>query len=270
MDGRQFKSWCLFGGLIASVAGCKSDNKYPNNVLPQGGNPSAMALPKSNAPIPGTMDADSGPRKKGPLSPEFEVAMAETRLQLALAEPAPQNKDEILDTVRAGYQRALKQNPKHKEALLGLARMQAKIGDREHAAETYDKYLKLYPKDADAMHEFAMKRAQWKDWNGAVAMCEAALKADPENRTYRKSLGFCQARAGQWDAALATLSKVMPEAQARHNLAGLLDHMGQADASRQQLQLAIQADPAYAPAKEFLTELTEASAVQQASFNQPK
>jgi len=273
MDGRQFKKWLLFGSLFAASAGCKNGDKYPNNILPQGGTPSAVALPSGKTPAPGTTElAVSPPRKKGPLSPEFEVAMADTRLQMALVDPPPPNKDEILDSVRACYQRALKQNPKHKDALIGIARMYAKLGDKERSTEAYEKYLKLFPKEADVVHEMAMKRAQWKDWAGATAMCEAALKLDPENRSYRKTLGFCQARAGQWDAALATLTKVMPEAQARHNLAGLHDHLGQADASKQQLQLALQADPAYAPAREFLSELTETAAnpIQQAGFNEPK
>lgn len=273
MDGRQFKSWLLFGSLLAASAGCKTGDKYPNNLLPQGGSPSASAMPSGKPPVAASTElAVSPPRKTGPLSPEFEVAMADTRLQVALADPPPPNKDEILDSVRSCYQRALKQNPKHKDALIGIARMYAKLGDRDRAAEAYDKYLKHYPKDKDVVHELAMKRAQWKDWNGAIAMCEAALKLDPENRSYRKTLGFCQARAGQWDTALATLTKVMPEAQARHNLAGLHDHMGQAEASKQQLQLALQADPSFAPAQEFLGELNEAQAnpIQQAGFSQPK
>jgi hypothetical protein len=54
----------------------------------------------------------------------------------------------------------------------------------------------------------------------------------------------------------------------------MLDQMGRADAARQQLQLALQVDPGYSPAKEFLTELTEVNdggnPVQLAGFNQPK
>ncbi len=269
MDGRHFKSLCLFGGLLASTLGCNRNNTYPQSMLPKGGN--LPALPSSKTPAPGTLEM-SAPRKKGPLSPEFEVAMADTRLQVAMADPPPHNRDELLDSVRASYQRALKQNPKHKEALIGIARMYAKLGDKDHATEAYEAYLKHYPKEADVLHEISMKRAQWKDWNGALVVCEAALRLDPENRTYRKTLGFCQARAGRWEEAFATLSGVMSEAQARHNLAGLLDHMGQADASRQQLELAIKADPSYAPAKEFLSELTEVEAnpIQQAAFTQPK
>ncbi len=91
----------------------------------------------------------------------------------------------------------------------------------------------------------------------------------------KKSKGFCLARAGKWDEAFATLCQIMPEAQARHNLAGLLDHMGHPDASKQQLQLAVQADPGYAPARDFLTEMTNPGAapapgaIRQASDVQP-
>jgi tetratricopeptide (TPR) repeat protein len=160
---------------------------------------------------------------------------------------------------RIRYQRALKQDPKHKGALLGSARMYAKIGDREKAVAGYKAYFSAYPKDVEAVHELAIVHARWGDLAGAVTWSDAAVRADPDNRTYRKTLGFCLARAGQWDKGFEVLCHVMPEAQARHNLAGLMDQMGYTDASRQQLQLAIQTDPSFAPAKEFLAELDHPS-----------
>jgi hypothetical protein len=277
MDGRHFQR--LFSGFfLAGALGCHSGSKYPQNMLPQGGQPAANAVPPSSGGIFGAKSPPPGmpleslvptPHKKGPLSPEFEVAIAETRLQVALAEPPPPNRDELIDSVRAGFQRALKQNPKHKEALIGVARMYARIDDKEHAIEAYDKYLKHYPKDAEVWNEMAKRRAQWKDMAGAVAACEIAVKHQPDNRTYRKSLGFYQAMMGKWDDALASLCKVMPEAQARHNLAGMLDQAGQPEACRQQLELAVKADPNYAPAREFLSDLSQGSGVQQAGFTQP-
>lgn len=274
MDGLQFK-WCLFGGLLVSSLGCHRET-YPETGLPKTSSgaslPSMFGKSKPNLPMSGQDSVVTTPRKKGPPAPDTEVALAETHLQVALTEPFPPNRDELLDMARGRYQRALKQDPKHKGALLGIARMYAKLGDKDKAVEAYEKFLKLYPKDAEALHELAMKRAQWKDWAGAMASCEAALKLDPENRTFRKTLGFCQARSGKVEEAFATLSKIMPEAQARHNLAGLLDHMGQAEACKQQLQLALVADPTFAPAKEFLSDLVEpnANGIQQAGFAQPK
>ena len=278
MDGRQFK-WCLFGGLLVASLGCRRETTSPDMVLPKGATsslPSSGGMFKSksqpNMPIPGQDSMTSAPRKKGPPSPDTEVALAEAPLQVALTEPPPSNRDELLDMARGRYQRALKQDPKHKGALLGIARMYAKLGDKDKAVEAFDKYLKLYPKDAEALHELAMKRAQWKDLTGAMATCEAALKLDPENRSIKKTLGFCQARAGKIDEAYATLSKIMPEAQARHNLAGMLDHLGQTDACKQQLQLALVADPNHVGAKDFLNELMDPNpnGIQQAGFVQPK
>ena len=56
-----------------------------------------------------------------------------------------------------------------------------------------------------------------------------------------------------------TLCQIMPESQARYNMARVLEHLNRPDASRQQLQLALQADPTYSPAREFLAELDQVS-----------
>ena len=276
MDGRRFR-WCLYGGLFVCAVGCHRTT-YPDSGgflkpgQPTAGLPSMDGggmlakkpvwgggpPPQSAGPsVPG-MTTDvvaTSKKKKGPLSADTEVEFANTHVEAALANPPPANRDEMLDLARMRYLRALKQDHKHKGALLGLARMYAKLGDREKAGEAYKKYIEFYPKDGDVYHEIAMRQAQWKDWENAVRWCEVALKQDPENRAYRKTMGFCQARAGRWEEAFATLCQIMPEAQARHNLAGLLDHMNQTEACKAQLRLAVQADPDYAPAKEFLAGL---------------
>ena len=70
-------------------------------------------------------------------------------------------------------------------------------------------------------------------------------------------MAFCLARAGKWDEGFAVMCQVMPEAQARYLMARVLEHQKQPEASRMQLQLAVKADPAYAPAREFLAELDQ-------------
>ena len=212
------------------------------------------------------------PSKK-PASADTLAAIANTQVEAAFDEKtAAGSKEGLLDLARKGYQKALKQDPKCKTALLGLAGLYARMGDRDKAVEMYKKYLTLYPKDADVAHEVALAHARWKDWNGAVAWCEYALKIDPENRAVKKTLGFSLAFAGQWDDGFAVLCQIMPEAQVRHNLAGLLDQMGHPDAAKVQLQLAVKADPNYAPAQGFLAELDQPhdpNGVRQASETQP-
>ncbi|QJW93569.1 tetratricopeptide repeat protein [Frigoriglobus tundricola] len=198
---------------------------------------------------------------KHPASAESLVAIADVRLEAALDEKTPGSKEELLDMARTGYQKALAQDPKSKAALTGMARFYARLGDRDRAIEMYKKYLTLYPSDAGVAHEVALAHARWKDWTGAVAWCEFALKIDPENRAVKKTLGFCQAFSGKWDEAFAALCQIMPEAQARHNLAGLLDHMGHADASKAQILLALKADPTYTPACQLLGDMQPVAVV---------
>lgn len=196
------------------------------------------------------------PVSNKPASAETIVAISDVRLEAAFDEKtAPGSKEGLLDMARTGYQKALQQEPKSKAALLGNARYYAKLNEREKSIEMYKKYLGLYPKDADVAHECAVAHARWKDHAGAIAWCEYGLRIDPENRTIKKTMGFCLALSGKWDDAFATLCQIMPEAQARHNLAGLLDHLGQLGASKVQLQLALKADPNFTPAAGFLSEL---------------
>ncbi|HET6573629.1 MAG TPA: tetratricopeptide repeat protein [Fimbriiglobus sp.] len=268
MDGRRMRWWILCGSLILAGTGCKRNtlpdqslppNPMVNNIAPPGlkksfwGSSAKPQVPTPGMPAPEAI-AEARPRKTGPM-PDFEAAAADLKVELAFADPVPPNRDEMLDIARIRYQRALEADEKHKGALLGLARMHAKLGEQEQAIEAYRSYLKHYPKDADIHHEVAQRMGQWKNWDGAITWCDSALKIDPENRTYRKTQGFSLAMAGRWEEAFSTLCEIMPEAQARHNLAGLLDHLGHRDACRQQLEMALRADPGYEPSQQFLAEL---------------
>lgn len=281
MDGRRFR-WCLYGGLLVSAVGCNR-NTYPDNFgFPKPGQ-TVGAIPPPNGggmfghktpafmpngqmtPAPGVAPngmpvevVEAKPKKSGKgFGSDTLVSFGDTWSQSAFADPPPPNRDDLIDKARQAYQKALQKDAKNKEALLGLARMYSRMGDPARATEHYKKYLDANPKDAEGHHEVALAHGQWKDWAGAVSWCEAALRLDPENRTYRKSLAFCQARAGRWEDAMATFCQMMPEAQARYNLARVLEHQKHTDMSRQQLQLALQADPAFAPAREFLADLDQ-------------
>ncbi|VTR91717.1 peptidase s1 and s6 chymotrypsin hap : Tetratricopeptide TPR_2 repeat protein OS=Pirellula staleyi (strain ATCC 27377 / DSM 6068 / ICPB 4128) GN=Psta_2170 PE=4 SV=1: TPR_11: TPR_9 [Gemmata massiliana] len=270
MDGRFCLKCFALGFALAGAIGCNRNNVQPspfgqmpntngapNPLTPTGGK-SMWGGSGSNAPPPSVPVEFTPAASNKPASADALVAISDVRLDAAFDEKTvPGSKESLLDLAREGYQKALKQEPKNKSALLGIARFYGRIGEKEKAIEAYKKYLTLYPNDASAAHEVAVTHARWKDWAGACSWCEFTLKIDPENRNVKKTLGFCLARAGKWDEAFAMLCQIMPEAQARHNLAGLLDHMGHADASKSQLQLAVKADPNYAPARDFLAELDQ-------------
>jgi tetratricopeptide (TPR) repeat protein len=269
MDGRTIRRWCVVGGLLVASLGCRNSKQQQNLIgpMPDSGSSAFVNMPMGNSgskslwggssPPAASMPVEMDTSKKGPASAESLVAIAHVQLDAALDEKtAPGSKEGLLDAARKGYQKALQRDPKSKEALKGMGQFYARMGEREKSLEMYKKCLTLHPEAAIA-HEVAVAHGRWKDWAGAVSWCEYALKIDPENRTVKKDMGFFLARAGKWDEAFTALTQIMPEAQARHNLAGLLDHMGHAEASKVQLQLAVKADPNYAPAAGFLTELDQ-------------
>lgn len=275
MDGRRFRKWLLSGCLAAGAVGCNR-----NEVQPITGMPMASAkkplLGSGNSPNPAPVELPVEEVRKGPPRPETIVAIADVKLGQALDEKTdPATRQTLLDTARQEYQKALQQDPKNKAALLALARFYSRVGDREKAVEVFKRYLTQYPTDHDAAHEVAMAHAQWKDWAGAVAWCEFALKVDPENLSVRKTMAFCLCRAGRWDDGLRVMTQVMPEAQARYNVARAMEHQNQLSASRQQLHLALRSDPNYAEAREFLAELEQvlagtgpdAGGLRQAGYN---
>jgi tetratricopeptide (TPR) repeat protein len=273
---------CALGCMMAAVLGChRTPKQTPFGPMPDtGGGTQVMKMPLTPPKLFGGSNAPSVPveiappdaNSKKPPSAETMVAVADTRLEAAFDEKTlPGSKEALLDLARAGYQKALKTDPKSKAALRGTAQFYAKIGDREKCIEMYKKYLTLYP-EPDIAHEVALTHARWKDMNGAVAWCDYALKIDPENRAVKKTKGFSLALVGKWDEAFAVLCQIMPEAQARTNLAGLLDQAGHSAACKIQLQLAMKADPTYAPANNFLAELEQPrdqNDVRQAGDNQP-
>src|SRR5262249_32917652 len=103
------------------------------------------------------------------------------------------------------------------------------------------------PKDHAVHHDLSIVYGKAQDWVAAAAACEAALALDPENRVYQKTLGMCFVRAGKYDEGYTVWLKVLPEAKARFFLARALEHTGQTALVKQQVQLAIAADPSYEP-----------------------
>jgi tetratricopeptide (TPR) repeat protein len=256
MDGRRLRKWWLSGCLVAGAFGCNRNSvQQPQVPGPVLGTPVTTSKPfwggsgKQNVPT----EIVEEPARKGPAKPETIVALANAQLDSALDEKTiPASREALLDQARQGYQKALQQDSKNKAALLGLAKYYARVGDREKAVEAYKKYFAVFPKDKEIAHEVALAHAQWKDWGGAVSWCEYALKLDPENLSCRKTMAFCLARAGKWERGFEVMCEIMPEAQARYLMARVLEHQNQPEASRMQLQLAIKADPNYAPARDFL------------------
>ena len=190
MDGRRLRRWWVCGGLVFGAVGCKHDqptlpdgSAFPVAQAPKrsmwGGGATAQPMAAAEASMPA--------RKAGePLKADTEVAFADVRVSSAFDEKNPPgNREALIDSARQGYQKALQQDPKNKGALLGMARLYARMGEQDRALEVYRRYLTLYPKDHATVHEVAVMHGRWKDFAGASAWCDAALKIDPAKSFHR-------------------------------------------------------------------------------------
>lgn len=265
MDGRLLRCLWVSGLMVVGSAGCNRHEVYNPWGHPGQGEltvfgrsaPRKWSFELTGAPAAGAaVPVAAEPERKGPPRPETYVAFADAQAAVAFDERTPvANREALLDRAREGYQKALRMDPNNPAALLGLARFYTRLGERQKAVDLYQRYLKLHPDDRDVAHEVALAHAQWKDWAGAVAWCDVTLRIDPENLAVRKTKAFCLARGGQWEQAFEVMLQVMPEAQARYNLARVMDHMNLTEASKQQLELALRADPTFREAREMLAHL---------------
>jgi Tfp pilus assembly protein PilF len=99
------------------------------------------------------LPALAGPPKA---NPDTLTAIADLQADFAFDVFAtPSTKAELIDSARENYRKALQIDPKHKDALRGLARLHARTGKRDKAVEAYKNYLRHYPNDADATRELA-------------------------------------------------------------------------------------------------------------------
>jgi Tfp pilus assembly protein PilF len=234
MDGRSRQ--LLFVGVLCAMTGCSlfRDKHKPTP-------------PTSEPPIASAED-------KRPVNANVFVQWADVRLQGGADESLSQaERESICNDCRLNYGLALQRDPKCMGAMLGMARMYAFLRDRERSMEWYGRAAAAYPKNAEVPFEMGQVVGRYfKDKTAAILAFHQATQLDPENRTYRKNLGLALAWADRYKEAEAWLIRVMPEAEARYNLATAMQHKGQNDQAREQLVKALKADPNFVPSKKAL------------------
>jgi tetratricopeptide (TPR) repeat protein len=184
------------------------------------------------------------------------VALANAwKNQAAQADKNPSAQMQLRDQARQAYQDALKADPAYLPALSGLAHLYVQMDDYERALDTYHRAIQKHPRQASLQHELGMCLARRKDFDQAIVHLQKALELDPESARYTQTLGFTLARAGRIQQSLACLTRVQGKAQAHYNVARMLLHLQQTDEGRQQLTLALEANPQLESARQLLTQL---------------
>jgi tetratricopeptide (TPR) repeat protein len=167
----------------------------------------------------------------------------------------PAVKEQLREQARKAYQQAIAIDPNYLPAQRALAHLYETLGDYEHAVATYEKVVQGHPKEAPVWYDLGMCHGRHQDWDKALAALRQAVALDPESRPYVNTLGFCLARSGYFDESLSCFEKVAGPAKARYNLAEMQHHMKLDDLAREQLRLALQADPKFAPARDLLARI---------------
>lgn len=260
MEGR----WKLVvaGGILAGAVGCNSTSKRPGD---------------QGVPVPALTPAQSVKAPPPPPEPQRTNLKPSTYVQMGMLtdqaadEPdRPQSqRDGLRSQARQSYLKAIQVDPKFTPAYLALGRSYLTDGEHDRAEAEFKKAVALAPKDIGLWTEMGNAHAQCKDWAGAIACYSRAVQLDPGNKTSETRLGLTQARAGKYEDSLNTLAKIMPEAEARYNIARMMKHNQQTAAANVQLQLALRADPTYQPARELLGDGRPADGgIQQAGYQQ--
>jgi tetratricopeptide (TPR) repeat protein len=242
MEGRW--KFCLAGGLLAGAVGCTST---PKQHVPSAApiTQQATAMPVAKAPPPPPPAAP-----KTSLKPDTYVTMGAMKEEAAeAADRLPADRDALRHEARQSYQKAIEVDPKHVPAYIAMAKSYWASGEKDKAQAMFAKASALAPNDANLWYEEGAAQARAKDFPAAVQSLTRAAQLDPANKNVQKLLGFTLARGGWYEESLNALVKAMPEAEARYNLARMMQHNGQGDAADVQLRLAAQMNPSLTPAR---------------------
>jgi Tfp pilus assembly protein PilF len=214
--------------------------------------PVAGKLPDGSPPRPEELETDQ-PRE---LKPSTLVAYANLKEQSA-AEPgvSETDRERLRESARQAYLRALELDAKFIPANLGLANWYDTVGNHAKALATYQQVTKVAPKEKAVWYQLAMCHARHKDWDAAVENLRKASELDPDDRQCAKTLGLILARAGRTEESLACLEKIVGKAEAHCTVARMFHHMQEDEASKLQLQLALEINPNLTTALELRDEL---------------
>ena len=135
-----------------------------------------------------------------------------------------------LPRARDGYQRALRANPRDRDALLGLATIDARTQDFEAAEARYLRVLELDPRDPYAQAGLLALRGQG-DPLQSESRIKNMLAQQPDAAFLNSPLGNQFAAQGRWSDAQAAYFRAFSadpdNPDYAYNLAVSLDHLGQ-------------------------------------------
>ena len=226
--------------LLIATAGCQTQvlNTPSSCPTPSAKNSSAPSDPNQ------IQKASSKPKN---LPPPVLVSYGNFEAGEAFADKTEQDRrQELCDSARDDYEKALKLDPKYVPAYQGLARLYTAMHEYPLAVETYQKALKLAPTNAALWSELGLCHNTQKNFGPALDCLERAVRIEPGNRSYANALGVVLAETGRYEDSLKCFVRSNGEAMGYYRLGQTLDRLQQTDLSRRYLEAAVQKDPSLA------------------------
>ena len=250
MEGRTSLLATL--ALVLSLGGCVHSRQGD---LPSQPPPAPTFDSAPTEPVPTSKQAEL--KKSRRPSAELVTSLAVIREEASVKrkEAAPDEFIRMLDDARQLYLEALKLDSDYRKAQDGLVRVYTYMGEHHKAQEILQKMLQKQPQNGGIWIDLGMSYNRQKNTDEALRCFRKALETDPDNRQYMQPLGFTLVWAGRVNEGAEYLTKVMGNATAHYNVAGILRQQDRLDEARQHLQLALEADPAHQRARDMLASL---------------
>lgn len=182
-------------------------------------------------------------------------ARAEPAIHPLVAQGYAAYRADRLATAREAYARALNEEPGNRDALLGLAAVEMRLGHAEAAEELYARRLQADPRDPHAQAGLLALRGARVDPIANETRIKTLLAANPQAHTLHFALGNQYALQGRWAEAREAFVRAYggdaDNPDFAYNLAVSLDHLRQSktalDYYRRALELAAKHSVAFDP-----------------------
>jgi Flp pilus assembly protein TadD len=177
-------------------------------------------------------------------TPDLMVSMAEMALHGGNAEQA-----------RQLYQKAIAEQPKNLNALLGAARMEDREGRLDVAVMLYQRAAAAHPKNPTVLNDLGLCLARQGKLPAAERVLVQAVQLEPTKPLYRNNLAKVEVELNRIDAACQHLAAVYPPPVVNYNMGVLLYERGRTAEAQRFLLTAAGMDPALGAAQTLLAEI---------------
>jgi len=266
---RAFSARTLLSGLIAWVGFCvalpfpcgaqsfppasRFQQPIPTKQKPATTNTFTSSLKKSMNEL-GRMLRPKTPDKPAD-DPISLSSKAKPTAELHTAVAHVHEETHKLSEAAAEYEKALQLTPDYLGALLGLARVNDRLGRTQAAAKLYDRAARAHPNKASAHNNFALFHARHGEFSRSVVAFLEAVRLEPENRKYRNNIAAVLVQMGRNKQAFEHLRAVHGPAVAYYNLGYLLEKKGETVPAIRHFAAAARLDPSLLPARSKLAAL---------------